>query len=116
MLVVPPLCELRKVSEDLFGISMKDMRPIFVNENTGSIKVIISVAPDVGAAVYEQHPLLVNSRQALRENAAGKSCTYDEIVVHVGLFPVVKVSQCTAFESAKGPARFHMASHVESQD
>ncbi len=72
-----PLGELAQVIDDALRVCAEIMRPVIMDQHTGRIVMIISVAPDVVALLDNQASLAELAGDALGKHGAGKSRAYD---------------------------------------
>src|SRR4051812_47510430 len=80
MLIRAPGGEAREVIENLFRVRVKDMRPVFVDEDPGRVVFIVSVSADVIAAVTKQNGFSQATAEPFREHASGETSADDEVI------------------------------------
>jgi hypothetical protein len=68
---------------------MEDVWPIFVDQNSVLVVMIVCVATDVRTLVTQQDLLVRTSRQPLREHAAREPGAYNQIIKHGPNTPLV---------------------------
>src|SRR6266480_434716 len=103
MLVSAPRGEARQVFKYLARVCMKDVRPIFVHEQSGGVGVIISISANVPATVANQHRLAGPARKPLGQYATGKSGADDEVIIR--LHHAASVSKSCLCASASSTCR-----------
>src|SRR6185312_807816 len=81
MLVRPPISEVRQIVDHLAAVGVENVRSVFVVENAGLVRLVISIAADVRPTIDQQDPRPVLARQPLGKNGAGKTGSDDEIIV-----------------------------------
>jgi hypothetical protein len=83
MLVRPPFGERGQIVEHHFGIGVKDMRTVLVDQHAGIVVPVVSVATDMVAPIDKQHAIAAQARQPFGQNASGEPRTGDQPVKHV---------------------------------
>ncbi len=59
---------------------MENVRPVFVDEDTGFVVLVVSVPADVMPLVADQHLLIQPARKPFREDASGEAGADDEVI------------------------------------
>ncbi len=86
MLIVDPLGKLPKIIKHLCIGRMEQMWPVFVDQNTGIIKMIITISSDMFSFFNEQH-LFTNSCKLAGKDCPGKTSADDYTIKHVFTLP-----------------------------
>ena len=81
VLVGTPAGEARQVGQDIGGVRMENVRPVFMNEDARLVPMIVGVAADMWPLVDQQHTLAEPGREPLGENGAGEPRADDQIVI-----------------------------------
>jgi hypothetical protein len=55
MLIGAPFCKVAEVVKNFFAIGVKNMWPVFMNQNTIAVIIIKRVAADMISLIYQQN-------------------------------------------------------------
>jgi hypothetical protein len=95
MLIRPPFGELGEIGEYVARVGMENMRPVFVDQNTLIVVMVVSIAADMIPYIADQNALVGDARKSFREDAAGKAGADDQIVEHLLILPA-QATSCAA--------------------
>ena len=100
MLVSAPGGKARQVFKYFARVCMKDVRPIFVHEQSCGVGLIISISANVFATVADQHRLPGPACKPLGQYATSKSGADDEVIVRLHQAASVSRSRLRASASS----------------
>src|SRR5947209_662193 len=105
MFVRAPLSELRQIFDHGIAVRVKNVRSVFVVEDSGLVGLVIGIAADVRPPVDQKHARAVLARQALSKNGAGKAGSDDQIVIAAGAAILSAHSAATSKAGELAPVR-----------
>jgi hypothetical protein len=88
MLILAPLGESRQVLEDVARVGVKDMRPIFVDQDAVVVVLVVGVAADMRTLVDDQHLNTRPGGEPLGQDTTGEAGTNDQVIEHGGTLSV----------------------------